>query len=102
MFLPGTGKTCALANLPDQRVGHTLDTVDTAPVLCAGVRTENSCLQFSQTTGGIIIGPSRVRALPFGVVGRTKWPLLIVVFFLSLSDPVTFLPGGVVVEILGV
>ena len=45
------------------------------------------------------IGPSEVRALPLGVAGRTKWPLL-TAFFLSLlfslSARVTFLPEKVV------
>jgi hypothetical protein len=60
VFLPGTGKTCALADLPDQRYEHTLDTVGTTVLLCGGGRSayaRTSCLQFSQTTGNNNIYP---------------------------------------------
>ena len=44
-----------------------------------------------------IFGPSELRALPLGVAGRTKWPLLMAFFSFFLSSPtVTFLPEGVV------
>ena len=60
VFLPGTGKTCVQADLPDKRYHHTLDTVGTTIVMCGGWRwggdiIDTSCLQFSQNTGFIII-----------------------------------------------
>ena len=55
VFLPGNGKTCALADLPDERYGHTLDTLRNTAVLCGGRYTGTSCLQFSQDIGIIII-----------------------------------------------
>jgi hypothetical protein len=59
--LPGTGKTCAMVDLPDQRDHYTLDNLDTTTaVLCGGgkygdANDSKSCLQFSQTTGFIMI-----------------------------------------------
>ena len=54
VFLPGSGQTCALADLPDSRYFHTLDTVSNTGVLCGGgdtAYTKTSCLQFNLTTG---------------------------------------------------
>ena len=59
VFLPGTGRNCRLADLPDVRYDHTLNTVDSTAVLCGGGNstgdTETYCLKFSQTSGFIII-----------------------------------------------
>ena len=57
VFLPGTGQTCRLADLPDERWGHTLNTIDNTGVLCGGGGDTDArtCLKFSQTTGVIII-----------------------------------------------
>jgi hypothetical protein len=58
VFLPGTGQTCTLADLPDPRYDHTLNTLDNSGVLCGGGNGGDampSCLQFSITTGVIII-----------------------------------------------
>ena len=59
VFLPGTGKTCALADLPDKRYYHTLDTVGTTAVLCGGEYGDAriSCLEFSNTAGNNNIYP---------------------------------------------
>lgn len=54
VFLPGTGQTCTLPDLPDERYRHTLDTVADIGVLCGGGAndaTRTSCLQFSQSSG---------------------------------------------------
>ena len=57
VFLPGTGQTCTLADLPEQRYSHTLNTLDSTGVLCGGGHRDprTSCLQFNQTSGVIII-----------------------------------------------
>jgi len=53
VFLPSTGQSCTVADLPAERYHHTLNTVDSTAVLCGGgrVATEKSCLQFSQASG---------------------------------------------------
>jgi hypothetical protein len=57
VFLPGTGKSCALADLPDDRYYTTLDTVSGTGILCGGGGsddTHTSCLQLNQTSGFIL------------------------------------------------
>ena len=53
MFLPDSGKTCILANLPKRRHFHSLDTVNNVPILCGGGRgaERTSCIQFNLTSG---------------------------------------------------
>jgi len=58
VFIPDTGKTCSLPDLPDRRSGHTLDTLGNTPVICGGggntgnTATATSCLQFTPTSFG--------------------------------------------------
>ena len=51
VFIPDTGKTCSLPDLPDSRDGHTLDTLGNTPVLCGGfMDSATSCLQLTPTS----------------------------------------------------
>ena len=50
LFLPGSGASCRLPQLPDSREFHTMDTTDTT-LLCGGSGTGESCLQWSPDTG---------------------------------------------------
>ena len=52
VFIPDTGKTCSLPDLPKSRYGHTLDTLGNTPVICGGGDTGTSCLQFTPTSAG--------------------------------------------------
>ena len=52
VFIPDTGKTCSLPDLPKSRYGHTLDTLGNTPVICGGDGTDTSCLQFTPTSAG--------------------------------------------------
>ena len=45
VFVPSTGQSCLLPNMPDERFGHTLDSL----LICGGyeVSTSTTCLSFT-------------------------------------------------------
>ena len=47
LFLPSAGTLCTLPLLPQARRSHTVDN----HILCGGIDTEDSCLQWSPDTG---------------------------------------------------
>jgi len=52
VFIPDAGKSCSLPDLPDDRVGHTMDTLGNTPVICGGENIDQtSCLQFTPALG---------------------------------------------------
>jgi len=56
VFIPDTGKTCSLPDLPKENYGHTLDTLGNTPVICGGYGDGGanlySCLQLTATSAG--------------------------------------------------
>ena len=48
LYLPSSGVSCALPQLPDVRAAHT---VDSKGLLCGGAYTRDTCLQWSPDTG---------------------------------------------------
>ena len=48
LYHPSSGANCSLHYLPDERLGHTLES---SGRLCGGTRTSRSCLQWSSDTG---------------------------------------------------
>ena len=48
LYLPASGRSCKLPPLPDDRVGHT---VESGGLLCGGENTRDTCLQWSSVTG---------------------------------------------------
>ena len=48
LYLPSSGLSCSLPRLPDWRLGHTQDS---SGLLCGGVYTERTCIQWSPDTG---------------------------------------------------
>ena len=52
VYIPDTGKTCSLPDLPEIRYDHTMDTLANTPVICGGGDTYTSCLQFTPTSAG--------------------------------------------------
>ena len=47
LYLPSIGTSCSLPNLPDIRLGHTVDN----DILCGGSQTLDTCLQWNPDTG---------------------------------------------------
>ena len=47
LFLPSTGKSCALPLFPDTRQSHTLDN----NIICGGADSRDTCLKWSPDTG---------------------------------------------------
>ena len=48
LYQPASGVSCALPQLPDDRVSHT---VESSGLLCGGGVTRDTCLQWSPDTG---------------------------------------------------
>ena len=48
LYVPSRGASCNLPSLPDLRVAHT---VTKGGLICGGLNTPNSCLQWSPDTG---------------------------------------------------
>ena len=48
LYLPSSGVSCSLPQLPGARADHTMES---SGLLCGGEVTDDSCLQWSQDTG---------------------------------------------------
>ena len=53
IFIPWQNSTCELPSLPDKRVSH----IQAGNMLCGGLWTERSCLQWSVQEGGWVTLP---------------------------------------------
>ena len=70
MIIPDTGttKTCSQMTLPSPRSRHTLDTVNSKPVICGGEGHSRSCIEFSDGSWSDYYSP-----LIYGRTEATSW-----------------------------